>query len=245
MMRAHKPACTILFAAGFFALATVLARTASGIAPALLSRLERRCPGEDVSRLLMGTPRVLQEERGVSTSSTDLARALDKLTSGPVRFGNCSDTLALIGTLMPQGMTAEDTATSILQMGPLLLAPTPESASQPGKAPEQQHAAEKPGKYTRGSTASLDSEYGFRGLTFGTRLSAAASKGLVLTEDNGDTKRYVRSNDDLTLGKSKLQAISYRFYKDVLFEIRFLASGATNSRALILPRFFGHTVKRL
>jgi len=233
MTRTHKPACTILFAAGFFALATVLARTASGIDPALLSRLERRCPGEDVSRLLMGTPRILQEERGVSTSSTDLARALDKLTSGPVRFGNCSDTLALIGTLMPQGMTAEDTATGILQMGALLLAPTPESGPQLPQAPVRKHAAEKPGKYTRGSTAFLDSEFGFRGLTFGMPLSAAASKGLVVTQDNGDTKMCVRSNDDLTIGRSTLQAIYYAFYKGTLFEIVLFASGAANSGALL------------
>lgn len=101
-----------------------------------------------------------------------------------------------------------------------------------GRAQKTAGAAnQKVGQIRRGSTAALDAQRGFRKLTFGAPISTC--EGLILTQDNGDTKWYARSDDDLTLGKSKLKAISYRFDKGVLVEIVFFASGAANSHALL------------
>jgi hypothetical protein len=209
--------------------ATAPAEAASGIDPTVLTRLKRKCPSEDVEKLLMVAPLAIQQEKGISTSSNELAKALDKaIPEQLVRMLKCDDTLVLIGTLMQQGMTAEDTATGVLQMWGLLLAPTPESTSQLSQTPVPKHGAEQ---VWRGSIAFLDAQNGFRTLAFGTPLSSC--EGLVLHDDGGDTKWYVRTNDDLTVGKAKLDAIYYAFYKDTLFEIGLFTRGAVNCRALL------------
>jgi hypothetical protein len=80
-----------------------------------------------------------------------------------------------------------------------------------------------------GSLAYLDYKNGFRDLTFGDPPKA----GMVLREDSGDSKCYLRPSDDLSIGGAELSEIVYGFYKNRLHAVRMITRGYSNSRALL------------
>ena len=70
----------------------------------------------------------------------------------------------------------------------------------------------------------LDNKWaGFRGLKWGDNI--AKVRGMVLSQDSGDTKFYRRDGDKLVIGAAKLDRIQYGFYKGRLCYVLIQAGG--------------------
>jgi hypothetical protein len=80
-----------------------------------------------------------------------------------------------------------------------------------------------------GSLAYLDFKNGFRDLKF----HDPPTPDMVLTEDTGDLKMYVRPNDELGIGEATAKRIDYFFYKGRLSTVHFATKGFTNSRNVL------------
>lgn len=82
-----------------------------------------------------------------------------------------------------------------------------------------------------GTVYYLDARYGFRNLNF--EQSIDSCPGMKLVEEDGDSKYYVRVDEDLRLGNAELKTITYGFYKGKLESVRVKVEGSLNSRALL------------
>jgi hypothetical protein len=79
------------------------------------------------------------------------------------------------------------------------------------------------------SLTSLDFKNGFRDVTFGD----PPTSDMVLKEDAGDAKYYIRPHDDLSLGGAPLQSIAYGYYKGRCTWLVLATKGFVNSRAML------------
>jgi len=69
---------------------------------------------------------------------------------------------------------------------------------------------------------------GFRGIKWATNIKDVNDMVLVDTSDDENTTVYTRTTDKLSIGKAKLTAIAYQFYKDRFFSVTVLTEGSTN-----------------
>jgi hypothetical protein len=110
---------------------------------------------------------------------------------------------------------------------------TPAPAQPPAEAVQQRPVVVKPTpapvEPSPGSLAYLDFKNGFRDLKFGDPPAA----DMVLKEDSGDSKFYVRPQDELGIGGATVNRIAYGFYKERLSSILIETKGLTNSRGLL------------
>jgi hypothetical protein len=67
----------------------------------------------------------------------------------------------------------------------------------------------------------------FRGIAWGTNI-ASIQHEMTLTEEEGDSKCYARTNDKLSIGDAKVTDISYCFYKGRFYFAVINFSGITN-----------------
>jgi hypothetical protein len=111
----------------------------------------------------------------------------------------------------------------------VLPAPLPSAST---RLPEPLPVAQpnvKPREPSPGSLTYLDYKNGFRDLQFGDPPKA----GMVLREDGGDSKYYVRPSDDLSIGGAHLSQLIYGFYKNRLESVWMATKGFIDSRALL------------
>jgi len=73
---------------------------------------------------------------------------------------------------------------------------------------------------------------GFRGIKWGTKLSAHARE-MTLKEKSQDETYYTRRGDKMALGAAKLSELSYGYWNDQLVAIIIETSGVENRTALI------------
>ena len=90
-------------------------------------------------------------------------------------------------------------------------------------------ARRAPGDPAPGSLAYLDFQQGFRDLTF----YDPPAPDMVLMDDTGDLKRYVRPHDELGLGHATASRIDYFFYKGRLATVHLATTGFMNSQHLL------------
>jgi hypothetical protein len=75
----------------------------------------------------------------------------------------------------------------------------------------------------------LDFKNGFRDVTFGD----PPTSDMVLKEDAGDAKYYIRPRDDLSLDGAQLQSIAYGYYKGRCKWLVLATKGLVNSHAIL------------
>jgi hypothetical protein len=80
-----------------------------------------------------------------------------------------------------------------------------------------------------GSLTYMDFKNGFRDVTFGD----PPTSDMVLKEDAGDAKYYIRPHDALSLGGAPLQSITYGYYKGRCKWLVLATKGRVNSRAML------------
>lgn len=91
-------------------------------------------------------------------------------------------------------------------------------------APDQEEA---PGAENR-----LDRENGFRGVKFGTTLSASR-KLLNYLSHKGKWQYFTRRDEEMRLGQAALLAVYYSFYRSQLAQVTIIAKGKANTEALL------------
>jgi hypothetical protein len=89
----------------------------------------------------------------------------------------------------------------------------------------------------------LDREYGFRGIMLESKLSSFNNMKLI--QDEGNTKYYIRSTDELNINGIEVYSIKYCFYKNKLMMISITTNGLNNSQGLldILQDQYGESPK--
>jgi hypothetical protein len=102
-----------------------------------------------------------------------------------------------------------------------------------GCAPTTLHpldlAQRAPGDPAQGSLAYLDFQHGFRDLAF----YDPPTPDMVLMDETGDLKRYVRPHEELRLGDATARRIDYFFYKGRLATVHLATTGFVNSQQIL------------
>jgi len=80
-----------------------------------------------------------------------------------------------------------------------------------------------------GTVAYLDARNGFRGVKFG----EPPKPGMVLIENDDNSKFYRRESDDMTMGSGRCSEIVYGFYKNQLYTVLLKTKGIIDSQALL------------
>lgn len=86
-------------------------------------------------------------------------------------------------------------------------------------------------KTPKPSLKALDEKNGFRNYHFGDDISQF--QDLKVVEDDGDSKFYSSTNENLKVGGADLKDITYGFYKGKLANVFIKTPGLTDSRALL------------
>jgi hypothetical protein len=79
----------------------------------------------------------------------------------------------------------------------------------------------------------LDDKYGFRDYKFETDVNQFENLKLMEDEDEGLTKFYIKTDENLKIGDYDVETIAYFFYKDKLCGVILRVEGYINSKGIL------------